>query len=268
MTVERGITGVVDALAAAPRLLVALDFDGTVAPLVDDPSASRVAPDAAAALARLRPLSATWVAFVSGRPLDALAQLTQAGADALLIGSHGVEVSLRGEVAELALSDDEQARLARLRAALEPLVAAVPGARLEHKPVGYGVHTRRVEDPAPVPGLQAAAREAAAQVGGFTARLGKDVLEFSVRDVTKGDGVRMLRELLERESGGAVAVLYAGDDVTDEDAFAVLDAARGDLGVKVGAGETRAAVRVADIPAFAALLDRLATARGASSLAP
>ena len=250
------------AIAEAPRLLVALDFDGTVAPLVDDPSTSRVTSGAQAAIDRLRALPGTWVAFVSGRPLESLARLTRSGDDALLVGSHGVEVSIRGRVAELELTDDEADRMSRLEAALAPLVASVPLARFEHKPVGYGVHTRRVADQSLVPPLQRAARSAADQIGGFTTRAGKDIVEFSVRDVDKGDGVRMLRALLADEQGAPVAVLYAGDDVTDEDAFAVLGP--GDLGVKVGDGDTRANERVADIPAFVALLDALATARDAA----
>jgi len=253
----------VESIAAAERLLVALDFDGTVAPLVDDPSTSRVTPAAAEAIARLGALPATWVAFVSGRPLASLAQLTGAGPDALLIGSHGVEVSLRGRLADAELSDDERARMARLEAALIELVTAVPGARLEHKPVGYGVHTRLVERTELVAPLQQAAREAADAIGGFTTRVGKDIVEFSVRAVNKGDGVRMLRELLADEAGGPVAVLYAGDDVTDEDAFAVLG--EGDLGVKVGEGPTAATARVADVEAFATLLSELATVREASA---
>jgi trehalose 6-phosphate phosphatase len=251
-------------LAAAPRLLVALDFDGTVAPLVDDPSTSRIAPEAAAAIARLRALPATWVAFVSGRPLSSLATLTAAGPDALLVGSHGVEVSIRGELADVGLSADERGRMSQLESELVRLVASVPHARLEHKPVGYGVHTRLVADTELVPPLQQAARAAAERIGGFTTRVGKDIVEFSVRAVDKGDGVRLLRELLAAEQGGQVAVLYAGDDVTDEDAFAVLEA--GDLGVKVGEGDTRAGARVADVDAFAALLGQLGALREAAVL--
>jgi len=254
-------------LAAAPRLLVALDFDGTVAPLVDDPSTSRIVPRAVAAIARLRALPATWVAFVSGRPLASLLQLTDSNADeALLVGSHGVEVSIRGALADVDLSDDERRRMESLERELEPLVASVPGARLEHKPVGYGVHTRRVTRAELVAPLQRAARAAADGVGGFTTRTGKDIIEFSVRDVNKGDGVRMLRQLLAAEEGGRVTVLYAGDDVTDEDAFAALEP--GDVGVKVGEGDTLAAERVADVPAFAELLTRLAAEREARREAP
>ncbi len=85
-------------------------------------------------------------------------------------------------------------------------------------------------------------------------RGGKDILEFAVRHVTKGDAVDRLRELR-----GADAVFFAGDDVTDEDAFAVLR--DGDVGVKVGAGETRAGFRVTDPAALTDVLKQLARLR-------
>jgi trehalose-6-phosphatase len=75
-----------------------------------------------------------------------------------------------------------------------------------------------------------------------------------VLSVTKGDALVQLRTEL-----GADAVLYAGDDTTDEDAFAVLG--EGDVGIKVGAGETGAAYRVTDPEEFSAVLMRLATLR-------
>jgi trehalose 6-phosphate phosphatase len=65
-------------------------------------------------------------------------------------------------------------------------------------------------------------------------------------------------------------VLFAGDDVTDEDGFAVLRPEAGDLGIKVGTGETAAQFRVADERAVATLLTLLADARaraGSSSTA-
>ena len=60
-----------------------------------------------------------------------------------------------------------------------------------------------------------------------------------------------------RARTGAAAVLYAGDDVTDEDAFAVLDAGAGDVGVKVGPGPTVAAGWVGSPEDVTALLRRL-----------
>src|SRR5690606_30130147 len=83
-----------------------------------------------------------------------------------------------------------------------------------------------------------ALREATAELDDLTIREGKNVLEFAVRSTTKGEAIEHLRRYT-----AADAVLYAGDDVTDEDAFAALQP--GDLGLKSGAGETLAAFRVA-----------------------
>jgi trehalose-6-phosphatase len=64
-----------EALAATDRLLVALDFDGTLAPTVDRPEDARAVPAAREAIQRLVALEDTWVAYVSGRALDSLIQV-------------------------------------------------------------------------------------------------------------------------------------------------------------------------------------------------
>jgi trehalose 6-phosphate phosphatase len=240
-------------VARTDRLLVALDFDGTLSPLVDNPGSARVLPKAAEAIAVLERLPQTWVAYVSGRPLDSLAELTAADDGALLIGSHGDEVRIDGTTIELVLGDDERERLSALEIMLSALIDSTPNAMLEHKPVGLGVHSRLVERAA-VPALRDAALAAAQAVGGFVVREGKDILEFTVRNATKGDGIERLREHV-----AASAVLYAGDDVTDEDAFAVMR--EDDLGVKVGDGATAAQYRVADPQAIGVMLSLLAGAR-------
>jgi trehalose 6-phosphate phosphatase len=243
-------------LAATDRLLLALDFDGTLAPFVDKPRSARALPQAKAALDRLERVPDTWVAYVSGRPLVSLEEVTEADADALLIGSHGVELRFGRDGDALDLTDDEKATLARLGELLGAIVEATPGARLEVKPVGFGVHTRNL-DPEVASSTNAAAYDAAAQVGGdLTVRDGKDILEFSVRGANKGDGIERLRERV-----GATAVLFAGDDVTDEDGFEVLRT--GDVGIKVGEGDTAAQFRVADPETIATLLGMVADAREA-----
>lgn len=245
-------------LAGAERLLLALDFDGTLAPFVDTPKSARALPEAKAALDRLEALPGTWVGFVSGRPLSSLEIVTEADEDALLIGSHGVEIRFGRDGVSLDLSDEERATLEQLGEKLGALVDSVPGTRLEVKPVGYGVHYRLLEGEEGA-AVVARAYEAAASVSdALTIRDGKDIIEFSVRGANKGDGIERLREYTK-----ATAVLFAGDDVTDEDGFAVLRPEDGDLGIKVGDGETAAQFRVADERAVAVLLGLLADARGA-----
>jgi len=245
-------------LARADRLLLALDFDGTLAPFVDVPRGARALPEAKAALDRLEHLPETWVAYVSGRPLTSLEVVTEADEDALLIGSHGVEIRFGRDGVTVDLNPEERDVLARLGEALQKVVDDIPSTKLETKPVGYGVHYRLV--PAERgPEVVARAREAAAAISDdLTIRDGKDIIEFSVREAHKGDAVERLREYTK-----ATAVLFAGDDVTDEDGFRVMDPSRGDVGIKVGRGETLAQYRVADERAIATLLTLLAEAREA-----
>lgn len=240
-------------LATVPRLLVALDFDGTLAPEVDDPERARALPAARAAIAGLRARPGTTVALVSGRALDSLARVAEADADLPLVGSHGLEVRFAAGDAPAALAADEVARLARLRARIAPLVAAVAGARIEDKPAGLAVHVRGVER-GPASALDAAVRAALADETDLTLRAGKNVVELALRDATKADGLRALRGRFPVD-----AVLYAGDDVTDEDALAALGPH--DVGIRVGPGPTVAAHRVADPASMAAVLSLLMSAR-------
>jgi trehalose-phosphatase len=87
---------------------------------------------------------------------------------------------------------------------------------------------------------------------------GKEVVELAVTDVTKGRALRRLRTDLGLEGGG---VFFAGDDTTDERAFAVLDDDGGDVSVKVGAGQTVARHRVAGPRDLAEILAFVAQGR-------
>lgn len=244
-------------LAAVPHLLIALDFDGTLAPEVDDPAAARALPEAREAVLGLHALPGTTVALVSGRALESLAAVGEAPDDLPLIGSHGLELRFGAADARPAVDAADAERVARLRSRLELVIAEVDGAWIEAKPAGLAVHSRLVDDRVVAAELDAAVRDAAASVDdGLTVRSGKNVVEFAVRDATKGDGLAALVERFAPD-----AVLFAGDDVTDEDALAVLGP--NDLGIKVGPAPTVARARVADPAAMAAVLERLLRARRA-----
>lgn len=246
-----------DALAASPRPLVALDFDGVLASLVDDRDAARPLERSAAAVAALADLEgerAVAVALVSGRPLGALLRLARPPAAAALVGSHGAEERLPGaEEVTAPLDAAQRALLGDVVEGVRRVVATHPGTDLETKPAGAVLHTRTA-DVATASAAQRAVADGPGRLAGVRAMRGKDVVELAVLDVDKGRAVSALRRRLE-----PTAVLYAGDDVTDEHVFAVLG--DGDVGVKVGEGATAAQHRVADPEAVAALLEHLLAAR-------
>jgi trehalose 6-phosphate phosphatase len=239
------------ALAAVPRLLVALDFDGVLAPIVDVPSHARPLPASAAALAELAALPGTTVALLSGRGRSDLAAVSGFGSPIRLIGSHGSEFD-DGEGSAL-LDDEQRSRLDRLTAELRELVDGEPGVTLEAKPAGVAVHVRNAPPEVGTRVLDAVRAGPAARDGVETTP-GKAVLDLSVVRMDKGAALDLLRERV-----GADAVLFAGDDVTDETAFARLRP--GDVGVKVGPGDTAAEHRVDAPPDITRLLELLVEAR-------
>ncbi|PPH84484.1 trehalose-phosphatase [Rathayibacter sp. AY1D9] len=224
-------------LAATERLLVALDFDGTLAPEVDDPARARALPEAREAVLRLLALPGTRVALVSGRALGSLEEVSQLPDEALLVGSHGIEIRLDPEEDAVRLDDDELEKVGVLEDVLKGIARGIDNVWIEDKPAGFALHTRLATERHSRVAHVVALSEARAEVQGVTVREGKNVLEFSVRSTTKGEAVQHLRRYT-----GATAVLYAGDDVTDEDAFAVLGS--GDVGIKSGEGTTAASYRV------------------------
>ncbi len=236
-------------LARVPQLLVICDYDGTLAPIVDDPTKAGPLPEAVAAVRSLAKMPQTTVAVVSGRALRDLAALSRLPADIHLVGSHGSEFDI-GFVQPL---EPEKLELrARMLAALEDIARDHPGVRLESKPASVALHTRRAATPEVGAAAVNAVRSGPAAWPGITATAGKEVIELSVISTHKGTAVDILRTQF-----GASAVLFIGDDVTDENAFGHL---RGpDIGIKIGPGETKARYRVEDpeegVRALALLLE-------------
>lgn len=234
--------------ASMRPLVVALDFDGTLAPLVDDPSTSRMLPVARSALRSIVAADGVTLALVSGRSMDDLRAVASPPPGAVLVASHGAEVehgrnAVEGPTLEL---------LQRVHAELAELAEENPGTRVETKPTGAVLHTRQARGTIAARATAAALRGPAA-LDGVTALRGKDVVELSVVEADKGTAVEALRA-----QTGSAAVFFAGDDVTDEHVLRRLWPANGDVGVKVGEGETAAEFRVADCEAMADLLNDLA----------
>ncbi len=246
--------GALRELARTRTLLVALDFDGTLAPEVDDPGQARALPEARSAVFRLLAMPNTRIALVSGRALRSLIHVADVPDDVLLVGSHGIELRLDHPNDQVSLDTAELRQVDVLGDVLQEVAKSFDEVWIEEKPAGFALHTRLASERDSRIAHLVARSETAAEVQGLTIRNGKDVLEFSVRSTTKGEAVEHLRKYT-----AATAVFYAGDDVTDEDAFAALGP--DDVGLKSGEGATLANFRVPGPAQVARALNLLADFR-------
>lgn len=247
----------VNAVLAAGPVIVASDFDGVLAPLVDNPEDSRMTEPSARAIAQIA-LGAglgerVHLALVSGRPLDQLFALASPPVGTHLSGSHGAE---KGFVTASALNRQaheltsaQQRNLATVTLRAQELAARVEGAWVELKPGAAVLHTRLA--PPELTGPINRDLLEFCQDLDVHAMAGKDVVEVAVQESSKGAALTALRTEL-----GAHGVIYLGDDVTDETVFEVLGPT--DVGVKVGPGPTAAKFSVSNISDVELLLSYIA----------
>jgi trehalose 6-phosphate phosphatase len=215
------------ALLSAPReAVVALDFDGTLAPIVADPDRARAHPGAAAALSQLAPRLGA-VVVVTGRPAAVAVEYGGfAGVPGLehltVLGQYGAE---RWEARTGELSSPEPPPgVAALRAALPALLAAVQapeGTWTEDKGRALAVHTRRTAEPQQTLDRLRAPLAALAAEHGLVVEPGRFVLELRPPGVDKGAALTAF--LAERS---ARTVLYAGDDLGDLAAYDAVERRR------------------------------------------
>jgi trehalose 6-phosphate phosphatase len=217
-----GKDGLAGFLAEPGRGVVALDFDGTLAPIVADPDSARAHPGAIPALARLAPLVGS-VTVVTGRPAEVAVRYGGfAGVPGLerlvVLGHYGAERwdAVGGEVR----APDDHPGVEALRAELPGFLermGAEPGTSVEDKGRSLAVHTRRTAHPhAALDALDAPLRELAAGHG-LIAEPGRMVLELRPPGMDKG--VALSDHLREVDAG---PVVYGGDDLGDLAAFAAV----------------------------------------------
>jgi trehalose 6-phosphate phosphatase len=239
-------------IAAQPKpLVIGLDVDGVLAPIVAHADDARLSDGIGELLDQLETIGGVTVAVVSGRSLTGLEQFCFPAA-LTVIGGHGGEV--RGEPGP-ALDGAEQRRYDLLgdlaeRAASE----AGRGAWVENKPMSVVLHIREAEPDSGRRALESLAAEAA-DVPGVKATPGNEVLELFARPASKARAMEILRD-----HHRPATIVYVGDDKTDEDAFAALRPA--DVAIKVGAGPTAASRCLRDPGAVVAWLRAIVIALG------
>lgn len=224
-----------------------LDFDGTLVEIAPRPDQVRVDPALVGCLERLRTRLGGALAIVTGRPIAVIDEfLAPARFD--VAGLHGVERRIGGVLGGGRAEDHPalRARIAGLHAAVEHLDSVL----IEDKGASVAVHWRLA-----APGDAAVAEDVvkglAAELGdAYRLQLGKAVGEIVPASAGKGAAIRILCGAAPYAGRRAI---FLGDDLTDERAFSTV-AADGGVGVRVGAGETIAARRLADPQAVRTLL--------------
>ncbi|GAA0684851.1 trehalose-phosphatase [Kitasatospora atroaurantiaca] len=223
-----GRAGLAALLAAPAEAVIALDFDGTLAPIVPDPDQARAHPGVAAALSALAPQVGA-VVVVTGRSAGVAVEYGGfrgvPGLEHLtVLGQYGAErwEARTGELSSPEPPPGVAALRAELPAALER-AGAHPGTWVEDKGRALAVHTRRTADPE---GALDALREPLARLAaahGLMVEPGRYVLELRPPGVDKGAALAGF--LAERPAG---PVLYAGDDLGDLAAYAAVEKRRAD----------------------------------------
>lgn len=244
-----------DALAAAaPEVLVGLDFDGTLSPIVDDPDRAVIHPDGPRVLTALASRVRA-VVVVTGRParqvvdlgdLDRVADGLPDGARLVVMGQYGNE---RWDASSREFTSPEPpAGLQAFRDELPRLLKAerAEGAYIEEKGLAVAVHTRRLPDPAAAFARLEEALADAAERHGLSLEPGRLVLEVRAPGMHKG--LALETAVAEHDAGG---VLFAGDDLGDLEAFEAVRALRDGglpaLLVCSGSEEQEALAELADV---------------------
>lgn len=195
-------------------LVLGLDFDGTLAAIVDTPAESTLTPTARVALEEFASSQSVIPAVVSGRERDDLQQRVGVD-DVVYAGNHGLELAYGDE--ELVHPEAETYRptISRLCADIETRLRDVPGCTIEDKGLTATVHFRRVPDDA-VPTVVSTVDQVVSNEDGVHVTEGKEIRELRPSvDWDKGRTMQLLRGVAPERW----QTIYLGDDTTDEDAF-------------------------------------------------
>ena len=238
-------------LTGSGRLLLMLDFDGTLAPIVPHPPDARMPPESRSLLGRLRDLPLVEIAVVSGRAAADVRSLV--GLDGVhYFGCHGRE-RIRPEGGPVEVDERGRASIRAVCARLAEALGDVAGFVVEDKGVSAAAHFRNAaaenRDR-----IAREVREAVEATGRLQASPGKMVYDITPLDgVDKGTAAA---ELV-RERGGTP--IYFGDDTTDESAFRALSGQAVTVFVGPPDNESAARYRVADPHEVTRALDRILT---------
>lgn len=225
-----------------------LDFDGTLVAIADRPDDVRLDPETQVALADLNRLLAGALAIVTGREIAAVDRFL-APLHLSIAGVHGL---MRRDARGRTWTSSFDAGLpAAIEKAVAPLLQQYPGLLLERKYGAIALHYR--DHPELEQASVAALESAVSDLKETEIKRGKMVVEVKAVGGNKGAAVA---DFLKEEPFAGRRAVFAGDDVTDEDAFVFVNARDG-ISIKVGPGATSATYRTSGTAEFLEWLRRL-----------
>ncbi|DAZ99677.1 TPA: hypothetical protein N0F65_001914, partial [Lagenidium giganteum] len=213
------------------RIVIFLDYDGTLTPIVSDPASAHLHADMRRTLEQLHTMFVTGV--ISGRSLAKI-QAFVSIPQLYYAGSHGFDIAGPNDTAiKNQVAADFLEELSKLRDDLKARVAGIPRAEIEDNTFSISLHYRNVD-----PSRHAEIMEIAHAAGDHHPRLrlgeGKMVFEFKPKiDWNKGKALIWLLQALGLDEHEDVFTIYIGDDTTDEDAFDVFRTTKSRKGVGI-----------------------------------
>lgn len=214
---------VFEGVASNGQVLLALDFDGTLAEIVPDPADATLPESIFKLLEALNNQPRFTVAVVSGRSLVDLKERVKLP-DVAYAGDHGLEISGPGFHHIPPEAEEFRTTVAEIGEALEAALKGIPGVIFEHKGLSMSIHYRLTPSGQRAAALRTIRRVTKPYLDRDAVRVvkGKEVVNLLPPvDWHKGAALKWLINLLDtmpRRVGGILPI-YIGDDVTDEDAF-------------------------------------------------
>jgi trehalose-phosphatase len=229
-------SGVAKQLGSASHILLLLDYDGTLTPIVQSPELADLTDGVRRllqALARQRRLT---LAIISGRALVDIKEKVGIS-NIIYAGNHGLEI----EGPQISFVSPQAVEfkpvLRRMHHELSQALGAIKGVLVEDKGLTLSVHYRQVADD-----KSAEVRDVFERITGDAARLGKIQITsgkkvYEIRPAVAWDKGEVVKMLVGRHREGGLLPVYLGDDLTDEDGFRAIKNYGSGISVFVGEGD-------------------------------
>ncbi|NQT89643.1 MAG: trehalose-phosphatase [Candidatus Omnitrophica bacterium] len=221
---RNNLTNILQKIRRSPHILLFLDYDGTLTPIVKRPDMAQLSTGTRALLRSLSKDKDVSLSVVSGRPLNQIKRLIGLK-NIYYAGNHGLEIEAGGKVILMPEAKKVRLIIKRLKKSLSARLKTISNYEIEDKGPILSVHYRRVNGADVRLLKEIFRRETAAYIksGKISVSKGKKVLEIRPPlGWNKGDYCRYLLKKLKGSGKNSPLAVYIGDDVTDEDAFKVL----------------------------------------------